>query len=67
MVAILTAMKSGRTRFDGRTCTRLQLTTHEEGAAVTEGRPTLAGTLGMDCRVTGDRVTADVEFKQCEW
>ena len=67
LVAVLGMMKSGGMHLDGATCKRLQLESHEEGAAVEGGRPTLAGTLAMDCTLDGNHITADVQFNQCEW
>ncbi len=67
LVAVISTMKSAGTRMDGTNCRKLQLDTHEEGAALPEGRPTLAGTLMMDCAVNGNHLRADVQFRQCEW
>ena len=55
------------TTLDASSCSTLDLTTFEGKPALPDGRPTLQGTLHLDCRVHDSHVTAQVRFAGCEY
>ncbi len=66
-VLTLNAVKSVGTRLDGNTCTTLRVDTQEGPPSVAEGRPTLGGTVQLECGVAGSHIMADIRFERCEY
>lgn len=54
-------------RLDAHSCRTLSLTTHEGPPELPGGRPTMAGTLDLDCTIRSAHVTAHVRFSGCEY
>jgi hypothetical protein len=67
IVASLVTVNAVGTRLDGRVCQTLQLQTGERRAYYIEGRPTLHGTVTLDCQVKGSHITASVRFDRCDF
>ena len=73
LTVTLNTVKTHRTIFDAATCSLLRADTDQHKPDIREGKPTLAGHLQMDCRIsagTGDspsHLTADVTFTRCEY
>ena len=48
-------------------CRQLDVQTSEQPATYAEGRPTLRGTVRLDCDLKSGHLTADVTFSRCEF
>lgn len=53
--------------LDARSCRTLSLTTQEDTPELAGGRPTLSGTLDLDCRIRSAHITAHIQFSGCEY
>ena len=58
---------TGTTRLDGSVCKELSVETSERPGRFEESKPALSGTLRMDCRVKGSRLTGAVRFEGCKY
>ncbi len=63
----LDTVKTLHTRLDPTVCSTLKVETHETPKTIPEGRPTLSGTLQLDCRVADSHLTANIAFKRCDY
>ncbi len=55
------------TLLEPRVCSRFDATTSPDHPVIPGGRPTVDGTLELDCRVAGSHLTASVRFSGCEY
>ena len=55
------------TTLDAGDCTTFDLTTSESQPAIAGGKPTLGGTLRMDCIARGSHIEADLRFSGCDF
>lgn len=53
--------------LDARSCSKLQATTAPGKPALQGGRPTVNGTLELDCHVADSHLTGSVRFSGCEY
>jgi hypothetical protein len=53
--------------LDSRSCRTLSLTTEDGPPELAGGRPTLGGTLDLDCTIRSAHVTAHIQFSGCEY
>jgi hypothetical protein len=60
-------VKTPGTRLDATVCTTLAIQTTESPATYTNGRPTLSGTVQLDCRLKGSHLTGNFHFQNCEF
>jgi hypothetical protein len=63
----LDTVKTHYTRLDPTVCSTLTVDAHESPRTIPEGRPTLSGTINLDCRVSDSRLTANINFQHCEY
>jgi len=61
VVADLHTLRKAGVRLDANVCTTLRFNAAEHGP----GRPTLAGTLDLDCTVDRSHITATLQFEHC--
>jgi len=64
---IKTAKLPNDTVLDASNCSILKATTSVGNPVIAGGRPTIDGSLDLDCRVAGSHVTASVQFTGCEY
>ena len=57
----------GSTSLDATVCSTLQLTSRDGKPIIKGGKPTLEGTLTLDCRVSGSHLTGELRFSGCEY
>jgi hypothetical protein len=55
------------TPLDDTVCSTLQMTTYEGKPIIKGGKPTLEGTLRMDCKVAGSHLSGELHFSGCEF
>ena len=67
VIARFETVKTAGTRLDPTVCTTLSLQTNESPATYANGRPTLAGTVHLDCRLKGSHLTGNFQFRRCEF
>ncbi len=53
--------------LDSSDCSTFKATTSKGKPVIAGGRPTVDGTLDLDCRVAGSHLTASVRFTGCEY
>ena len=53
--------------LDASDCSTFKVTTTSDRPVIAGGRPTIDGTLDLDCQVAGSHVTAAVTFSGCEY
>ena len=53
--------------LDASVCSTLKATTTPGKPVIAGGRPTVDGTVDLDCRVVGSHLTASVRFTGCEY
>ncbi len=62
-----TAKLPNDTVLDSSDCSTLKATTARGKPVIAGGRPSVDGTLDLDCRVGGSHLTASVQFTGCEY
>jgi hypothetical protein len=67
VIARFETIKTPGTRLDVSVCTTLNLQTSEQPATYADGRPTLRGTVQLDCRLKGSHLTGNFQFQRCEF
>ncbi len=55
------------TLLDASVCSTFKVTTSPGKPEIAGGRPTVDGSLDLDCRVQGSHVTAAIRFTGCEY
>jgi hypothetical protein len=55
------------TVLDSTDCSTIRATTRPGRPVIQGGRPTVDGTLDLDCQVAGSHLTASVKFSGCEY
>jgi len=54
------------TPLNATVCGTLRMTTHDGKPVIKGGKPTLEGTLTLDCRVEGSHLSGELRFSGCE-
>jgi hypothetical protein len=62
-----TTKRESGTMLDATVCSAFEATTTAGHPVIAGGRPTVDGTLNLNCRVAGSHLTASVTFSGCEY
>ena len=65
--SLRTTLIAPDTVLDSSVCSTFHATTSPGDPVIAGGRPTLSGTLDLDCRVDDSHLTAHVRFSGCEY
>ncbi len=65
--SVKTTLLDSDVELNGKVCSTLQATTTPGKPVIAGGKPTVDGTLDLDCRVADSHLTASVRFTGCEY